>query len=105
MLVLLLLATPLLASDLSMRNIAEKVEWSAAYATGPGDGIALSVKVSSIQGYHQYLDATWTLNKLFAGASTELPYIQQMLIIDRVGLAFWKEEDLAVGIVFLRTIR
>ena len=109
MIVLILVTTPLFASsDLSLKNIIgefEQANWSAIYATGPGEGIALSLKISSVKGYRQYVDGAWTLNKLFGGFSSELPWIKQMIAIDRVGVGVWREQDISVGLVAIRTIR
>ena len=103
-----LIALPAVASDLSLSNLieeCEQIDWSAAYATGPGSGLALSRKVSSIRGYRQYLDGIWTGSKLFGGLSSELPYIQTMLSIDRIGFGVRKEHDLAAGVIFIKVIK
>ena len=103
--VVFLLAGGIASADLHLGNLTQDMEWSAAWATSAGEGVGVSIKVSSVQGYRQYLDGMFTGSKVFGGLSTELPFIKMMLAVDRIGGAVWVEENWAVGIVAIRVIK
>ena len=103
--VVLLLAGGIASADINLRDLTQNIEWSAAYATSAGEGMGLSIKVSSVRGFRQYLDGMFTGSKVFGGVSTELPYIKTMLAVDRIGGAVWMENDISAGVVFIRVIK